>query len=173
VEEAAAVRRKHLESFARLPFLDRVDALLADPSIEWRKGEWCSSWGVVDEAGLADLDHAGVNELLRSLDGTGASGWSPVIEVLLRRRQALRLQEMAALRAKLAGLDQRAALLKLLDDRTVPIEHWPAELLPAVDLDWRASLDEARRSQLDTLIQGTKMRAWKRVGAKLGLGGEG
>ena len=87
-------------------------------------------------------------------------------------RNAARLSAMEGYRTRLAGLSVAEQLAFLLNDSSIPIEHYPLELAPQVTADVLFQLEPSARRALTMEVARTPLRRWRRLSSLLARGGQ-
>lgn len=153
--QADEVRRRFEDGVTRLPLPARVAALAS------YRGPFCHEWARVTPEEAAALTAGEVREMLATIDSAPQLGWGGLDRRLVELRHALRVAAMSQLRERLGDGSDLEALGFLLADPSIPLDHYPVELVERLDEQTWRGLDASQRSSLLSFARGTPLRIWR------------
>ena len=165
--EADRVERERSECLERvsrmisgMSFGERVLFILTDQDIK-KWNFWDEAWSICTDQDIEILKAADVQKLIDLCEGD-ISRWRWK-RVLVKLRHQMRLLEVEHYRRQYGQMAPRDQLRLLVQNRTVPIEHYPEELSQHVSPEWLKTLTVEERDHFAKLLNDTRLRVWKEV----------
>lgn len=163
LEIMAGVRARsdYLDNLSRLPFQSRVYKILGDSTITWR--EWRNEWSSLDDDEIQTYDYVTTQSLIDYCESHQAYHWQAALKKLYDHRHQSRLSAMEKFRRLYNEMLPEKQLNILVQDFSVPVEHYPVELANRASPQWLRTLSVEHQSHFMEMLDRTRLRVWRKV----------
>jgi hypothetical protein len=141
-----------LKDYIELIKLEKIDFREGDSAIRGISDDELNERTLTEIQSLINKDKEGKGYL-----------WYGAIDKLYSRRNTIRIEAMNSLREKYKDEKPEDILYTLLQEKSIPIEHYPYELSKSVSRKWFKSLNMKDRVRFVKMLKNTKLKKWRRL----------
>lgn len=151
---------RYILGLKELTFPDYLDVLLTkkiDPRY------WDSLRCEISDDELNNLNLVEIQELINKCMDHSEQFWLTTIDRLCDKRNTLRIEAMNSLREKYLNNTNEETLCLLLNNASIPIEHYPYELAAFISREWFESLVNTDKIRFVKMLEKTRLKKWRRL----------